>query len=254
MPVRDATQRFSSRVKDYARYRPGYPLEVIELLKTECGLTAHSVVADIACGTGIFTSILLETGARVFGVEPNTEMRRATEEFLAAHSRFTSVNGTAELTTLPDHSVDLITAAQAAHWFDSGKSRGEFLRILKPRGWLVLLWNDRRIDASQFSREYESMLLRYGTDYHDVRRLDANRTVEGFFAPSDFQTRVFDNRQEFDYAGLEGRLLSSSYTPQAGAPKHEPMLRELRQIFDANQVKGQIIFSYDTRVYYGCIT
>src|SRR5439155_1388418 len=233
MPVRDATQRFSSRVEDYARYRPGYPAEVIPLLKTECGLSAESVVADVASGTGIFTRMLLDNNCRVFGVEPNAEMRRAAEEFLAEHSHFKSLNGTAESTTLPDHCVDIITAAQAAHWFDPGKARLEFVRILKPGGWTVLMWNDRRINASRFSREYEDLLLRYGTDYHELRRLDANRTIKAFFAPSDFQTRVFDNRQDLDYAGLEGRLLSSSYTPRAGDPKHEPMLRELRRIFDS---------------------
>ena len=251
MPVRDATQRFSSRVEDYARYRPAYPPEVIQLLKTECGLAAESVVADIASGTGIFTRIVLEAGAHVFGVEPNAEMRRAAEEFLAGYASFTTLNGTAESTILPDHSVDLITAAQAAHWFDPGKARQEFVRILKPGGWTVLMWNDRRINASRFSREYEDLLLRYGTDYHEVRRLGGDLTVKAFFAPSDFQTRVFDNRQDLDYVGLEGRLLSSSYAPRASDPKHEPMLQELRRIFDSNQVNGRIIFEYDTRVYYG---
>ncbi len=138
MPVRDATQRFSSRVEDYARYRPGYPPEVIQLLKTECGLAAESVVADIASGTGIFTRIVLEAGAHVFGVEPNAKMRRAAEKFLAGYASFTCLNGTAESTTLPDHSVDIITAAQAAHWFDPSKARQEFVRILKPGGWTVL--------------------------------------------------------------------------------------------------------------------
>ena len=251
MPVRDATQRFSSRVEDYARYRPGYPAEVIPLLKTECGLSAESVVADVASGTGIFTRMLLDNNCRVFGVEPNAEMRRAAEEFLAEHSHFKNLNGTAESTTLPDHCVDIITAAQAAHWFDPGKARPEFVRILKPGGWTVLLWNDRRINASRFSREYEDLLLRYGTDYHEVRRLGGDLTVKAFFAPSDFQTRVFDNRQDLDYVGLEGRLLSSSYAPRASDPKHEPMLQELRRIFDSNQANGRIIFEYDTRVYYG---
>jgi SAM-dependent methyltransferase len=241
-------------VEDYARYRPGYPPEVIEILKADCGLTAHSLVADIASGTGIFTRMLLENGARVFGVEPNAEMRRAAEEFLAGHSGFTSVNGTAEATTLADHGVDLITAAQAAHWFDPGKAREEFARILKPGGWLVLLWNDRRINASQFSREYENLLLNYGTDYHEVRRLGAHVTARKFFGHSEFRTRIFDNRQEFDYAGLQGRLLSSSYTPQNGSPKYEPMLQELRRIFEANQVNGRVMFDYDAQVYYGRIT
>ena len=139
MPVKDATQRFSSRVDNYVRYRPAYPNEVVDLLKKECGLTSNSVVADIAFGTGIFTRMLLENGNRVFGVEPNEEMRRAGERFLEGFPGFTSVAGTAEATTLPDHRVDIITAAQAAHWFDREKARREFIRILKPGGWTVLL-------------------------------------------------------------------------------------------------------------------
>ena len=114
----DPTQRFSSRVDNYVRYRPGYPSAVIDLLRKECGLTPNSVIADVASGTGIFTRMLLENGNRVFGVEPNLEMRKAGEEYLAAYPNFTSVAGTAEATTLADHSVDFVTAAQAAHWFD----------------------------------------------------------------------------------------------------------------------------------------
>ena len=103
---------------NYVRYRPAYPSAVLDLLTSDCGLTAASVIADIASGTGIFTRMLLENGNRVFGVEPNAEMRNAGEEFLRAYPHFTSVAGTAEATTLADHSVDFVTAAQAAHWFD----------------------------------------------------------------------------------------------------------------------------------------
>src|SRR5579863_2151487 len=128
MPVKDATQRFSSRVDDYVRFRPGYPHEIIELLKKECGLTPNSVVADIASGTGIFTRMLLGNGNRVWGVEPNDEMRRAGDLFLADYPHFTSTAGTAEATTLPDRSIDFMTAAQAAHWFDRENARHEFIR------------------------------------------------------------------------------------------------------------------------------
>src|SRR5271167_2853843 len=100
MPLADPTERFSSRVGNYVRYRPGYPTEVLELLKNECGLTPESVIADIASGTGIFTGMLVENGNRVFGVEPNDEMRRAGERLLGGYSRFTSIAGTAEATTL----------------------------------------------------------------------------------------------------------------------------------------------------------
>jgi SAM-dependent methyltransferase len=251
MAVKDSTRRFSSRVGNYVRYRPAYPSAVLDLLKSECGLNASSVIADIAFGTGIFTRMLLENGNSVFGVEPNADMRKAGEEFLRAYSHFTSVPGTAEATTLADHSVDLITAAQAAHWFDREKAREEFIRICRPDAWTVLLWNERRTGSTAFLRDYEQLLLQYGTDYQEVRYERTIQQIETFFAPSRFQLRIFDYQQEFDYPGLEGRLLSSSFTPQEGDAQHAPMLRELRRIFDAHKVNDRVTFEYDTRVYYG---
>jgi SAM-dependent methyltransferase len=251
MVAEDSTRRFSSRVGNYVRYRPAYPSAVLELLKTDCGLNSASVIADIAFGTGIFTRMLLENGNRVFGVEPNPEMRKAGEEFLRAYPRFTSVAGTAEATTLADHSVDLITAAQAAHWFNGEKARPEFIRICRPGGWTVLLWNERRTGSTSFLREYEQLLIEYGTDYQDVRSERTTGQIEKFFAPSQFKVRTFDYHQDFDYPALEGRLLSSSYTPQCGEARHMPMLSELRRIFDAHQVNGRVTFEYDTGVYYG---
>jgi SAM-dependent methyltransferase len=250
MAVPDSTQRFSSRVGNYVRYRPAYPSEVLELLKSDCGLTAASVIADIASGTGIFTRMLLENGSHVFGVEPNAEMRRAGEEFLRSYSNFTSVAGTAETTTLADCSVDLITAAQAAHWFDREKARGEFIRISRPGGWTVLLWNERRTDSTPFLRDYEHLLLEFGTDYQAVRYERTIGQIEAFFAPSRFKLRTFDYRQDFDYQALEGRLLSSSFTPQAGDAGYLAMLSELRRIFDKHQVNGRVTFEYNTLVYY----
>jgi SAM-dependent methyltransferase len=194
--------------------------------------------------------MLLENGNRVFGVEPNAEMRRAGEHFLQTYSRFTSIAGTAEETTLPGHSADIITAAQAAHWFDPEKARREFVRILKPGGGLVLIWNDRRMDSTEFQREYERLLRTYGTDYEDVRQRGMTLALEGFFTQS-FQMREFEYQQTFDYAGIEGRLQSSSYVPQKDHPQHDPMMRELRRIFDHHQVGGRVSFDYDTRVYYG---
>jgi ubiquinone/menaquinone biosynthesis C-methylase UbiE len=251
MAVKDSTHRFSSRVGNYVRYRPAYPSAVLDLLTSDCGLTAASVIADIASGTGIFTRMLLENGNRVFGVEPNAEMRNAGEEFLRAYPHFTSVAGTAEATTLADHSVDFVTVAQAAHWFDPEKARRESIRICRRGGWTVLLWNERRTASTPFLRAYEQMLVEYGTDYQDVRSERTTEQIETFFAPSRYKVRTFDYRQDFDYPALEGRLLSSSYTPQAGDAQYAPMLRELRRLFDAYQINDRVTFEYDTRVYYG---
>lgn len=251
MPASDATSRFSDRVENYVRYRPGYPPEALHVLKSACGLTPGHVVADIASGTGIWTRMLLENGNKVFGVEPNPEMRRAGESQLAGFPRFASVAGTAEATTLAESSVDFVTAAQSAHWFDRVQARREFLRILKPEGWLVLLWNERLTNSTPFLGAYEHLLLRYGTDYQDVRQERTTGAVNEFFDPAPFQERVFEIRQEFDYAGLEGRLLSSSYAPGPEHSNHAPMLRDLRRIFETHASGGRVTFDYKTQVYFG---
>jgi SAM-dependent methyltransferase len=251
MPASNATSRFSDRVGNYVRYRPGYPEEVLRAMQADCGLAPHHVIADLASGTGIWTQVLLENGNPVFGVEPNAEMRQAGECMLADFPRFTSVSGTAEQTTLPNESVDFVTAAQAAHWFDRARARREFARILRPQGWLVLLWNERVTDSTPFLRAYENILLTYGTDYAEVRHERTTDAVNEFFDPTPYKEHVFAMRQEFDYAGLQGRLLSSSYAPVLGHPKHEPMLRELKRVFTEYTVAGKVAFDYKTRVYLG---
>jgi SAM-dependent methyltransferase len=253
MPVLNSTQRFSSRVDNYIRYRPGYPPEILTTLKAECSLTPDSIIADIGSGTGLLTRTFLENGNRVFGVEPNSEMRQAGERLLANYSEFRSVSGTAENTNLPDHSIDFAAAAQAAHWFDREQARREFSRILKPSGWAVLVWNERCIDTP-FLKDYEQLLLAFATDYQDVRHEHTTASIDSFFAPSSFHSRTFDNRQEFDYSSLEGRLLSSSYAPQSDDARHLPMLQELRRIFDLHNHNGRVTFEYNTRLYYGQLT
>jgi SAM-dependent methyltransferase len=251
MPASNATSRFSDRVQHYVRYRPGYPPEAVRALETECGLTPEHVIADIASGTGIWTRTLLENGNHVFGVEPNPEMREAGERLLAEFPKFTSVAGKAEATTLIDATVDFITSAQAAHWFDRAAARREFSRILKPEGWLVLLWNERRTNETAFLQAYEQLLMTYGTDYEDVRHERTTDAVNEFFDPAPFQVRTFAMQQEFDYAGLQGRLLSSSYAPGPGHRKHAPMLQHLRRIFDQYATEGRVALAYSSRVYFG---
>jgi SAM-dependent methyltransferase len=251
MPASNATSRFSDRVDNYVRYRPGYPPEVLVRLRQECQLAVNHTVADIASGTGIWTRMLLANGNPVFGVEPNPEMREAGERLLAEFPKFKSIAGTAEATTLPDHSVHFVAAAQAGHWFDRQKSRREFVRILKPGGWLVLLWNERLLDSTKFLRDYEQLLLTYGTDYKEIRHERTTEAVHEFFDPKPYQERVFPMRQEFDYAGVEGRLLSSSYAPGPEHPGYNDMLRDLRRIFDKSAVDGKVAFEYTTRVFFG---
>ena len=245
------TARFSDRVENYVRYRPGYPPEVLELLRTECGLQPNHIVADIASGTGLFTRLFLENGNSVYAVEPNPEMREMGAHLLAGYDRLVPVGGTAEETKLGSASVDFVTAAQAAHWFDLQRTRAEFARILKPGGWCVLIWNERSIEATPFLRNYEQLLLTYGTDYKEVRHERTTAIIHEFFAPAPSNERVFSLRQQFDYEGTAGRLLSSSYAPLEDHPNHAPMMRELERIFRAYTKDGVVEFEYKTRVYWG---
>jgi SAM-dependent methyltransferase len=248
----NSTQRFSSRVENYVKYRPSYPPALVQFLAKECGLSPNDVIADIGSGTGLLTKLFLDNGNHVMGVEPNREMREAGERFLAACPNFISVDGTAEATTLNDASVDAVIAGQAFHWFDIDKARREFLRILKPAGWVALIWNARRVDSSPFQREYDQLLRTYSEEYARTNHQDAvtDEAIEAFFDSRVGRAR-FDNAQQFDFDGLLGRLMSSSYAPEAGHPSHAPLVKALRDLFDKHQRAGVVTFEYDTEVYFG---
>jgi SAM-dependent methyltransferase len=247
----DPTKRFSTRVENYLKYRPGYPSAIIPLLRTECGLTSEAIVADIGSGTGFLSELFLKNGNRVIGIEPNREMRLAGNQILAKYSSFSSMEATAEATTLGDASVDFIAVGQAFHWFDREAARKEFERILKPDGWAVIIWNGIRVEKSPVMSGYQDVQLRYGTDYSDVRRQIADTYVETFFAPGEGKCAHFEFQQFFDLEGFKGRVLSASYAPEPGHPNYEPMLRDLKEVFDANAEDGKVAFDYDTEVYYG---
>jgi SAM-dependent methyltransferase len=252
MVATDPKQRFSNRVDDYVRYRPGYPGAILDVLREECGLAPESVVVDVGSGTGLLAQLFLENGNLAYGVEPNAAMRDAGEQFLEKYPHFCSVAGSAEATTLPDASADFIVAGQAFHWFEPKAALAEFERVLKPRGWVAVIWNERISDTTAFQREYEELLRAYGTDYEKVAATyPQNERMNDFFGRGAFSTKSFANGQVFDFDGLRGRLLSSSYSPPKGHPKHEPMLAALRRLFDAHAENDRMRFDYATRMYYG---
>jgi SAM-dependent methyltransferase len=249
----DPTERFTQRVEEYGRCRPGYPGVLLQLLRDELGLAPEHVVVDLGSGTGILTRLFLEHGNAVFAVEPNAAMRRAAEIELAGFDGFHSVAGRAEETQLEVDAADLVVAGQAFHWFEVLAARHEVRRILRPSGWVVLVWNHRRT-STPFLQAYEVFLERWCPEYGDVRvRYENEAALRTFFAPQGYRVRTLHNSQEFDREGLRGRLLSSSYAPGPERAQHAPMLAALDELFREHATGGRVRFEYDTKVYYGSV-
>ncbi|KQZ72255.1 methyltransferase [Rhodanobacter sp. Root561] len=247
-----STTRFSDRVDDYVRYRPDYPVALFDWLQREQGVDSHWRVADVGAGTGISSKMFLDAGYRVTAVEPNAPMRAAAEQWLRGYDGFDAVDGRADATKLADASVDLVTVAQAFHWFDEAAARREFARILRPQGLVVIWWNSRRLTGTRFLEGYEALLLRFGTDYTSVaERYADDAHMRVWFGAGYRGSASFGHGQRLDFDALCGRLMSSSYAPQAGHPQHEPMLQALRELFDNCAEDGTVSFDYDTRIFAG---
>lgn len=245
------TERFSTKVENYVKHRPHYPPAVLDLLRAECGLTAGWTIADIGSGTAISSELFVANGNRVFGVEPNAAMRVAGEAHMAARPNFVSVAGTAEETTLPAGSVDMVLAGQAFHWFEPERARHEFARILRPGGWLVLMWNSRD-DGVPFQQDYEKFVLEFGTDYSEIRHQNlTDEALAQFYAPAEMGVAQFKQAQVVDFEGLSGRVLSSSYMPGPDHPRYEAMLADLRRLFDRHAADGMVLLDLVTMVYFG---
>jgi SAM-dependent methyltransferase len=247
----DPTGRFSGRVGDYTRGRPGYPSAIVDDLEELGFLFPGASVADVGSGTGISSELFLSRGYEVFGVEPNRAMRAAAEARFGGIPGFRSVEGRAEATGLASASIDLVVAAQAFHWFDAVATRREVARVLRPRGAVALVWNARRAEGTPFLRAYEDLLLRFGTDYAQVghRGVGAERLDAFFRAP--YEVRRFETAQELDLEHLRARLLSSSYLPAEGDPAHARMLAELERIFLSHATRDRVQLLYDTELFAG---
>jgi len=248
MPL-SSSDRFLGHAEAYAKYRPSYPDAAIDLLQARCGLKRGATVVDLGSGTGILSALLLQRGARVFGVEPNREMRAFAERMLAGE--FHTAPGTAENTCLPDRCCDLLVAGQAFHWFDPERTRVEALRILKPDAWAALLWNERPKGLIPFLEEYEALLRRYAAEYDAIAQLRAQEDGISRFFGRPPQRAVFPNEQVLDFEGLAGRVMSASYAPTPERPEHGPLMAGLREVFERHQRAGRIVFPYQTLVFFG---
>lgn len=244
-------RRFSNRVENYVRYRPGYPEDLVRGIFARAALPGSAVVADVGSGTGLSSIPFLQHGSLVYGVEPNDEMREAAEKLLAPFPNFHSIAGSAEHTTLAGASVDLVVCAQAFHWLDHEKARPEFRRISRGEQWAVIVFNIRSVDATPFLRDYEAMLLDCGVDYSAVRHENVTGEVLTRFFGGDYEELSFPNEQIFDFASVRGRLLSSSYAPAEDEPGFDAMMARLKSIYETHHEQGLVRFEYETKAWLG---
>ncbi len=246
----DYTRRFDKRANDYSKYRPGYPLGILEILRSEIGFSPRTTVADIGSGTGLLSRLFLQNGNRVYAVEPNDEMRTIAEHSLSSFPGFISVNGKAEHSTLKESSVDLVAVGQALHWFDPHLTTLEFARILKQNGHVLIAYNDRNRE-DPIMQDYEAVVNR-----HERERAGVPEVNDAYFSHffQDGKHRVFTltNEQYLDLEGLLGRLASASYMPNAEDEQRFKALKtDVSRLFKTWQREGQVRLLYDTLISLG---
>lgn len=245
------TTRFDGKGSIYAKARPKYATELLEYLKNTLHIPADSVFADIGSGTGIFTEQLLGCGYNVYAVEPNSDMRGKAEEKLSGYDTFHSVNGADSNTTLPDNSVDFITVAQAFHWFDEKAFKKECLRILRPGGKVMIIYNSRDMQA-ECTKALAKLRFEYNPDFHGFSNGISDTACRAFF-DNTCDVLKWDNSLTYDRGGYTDRLLSSSYSLKEGDLRYHEYLRAIDDMFDRFSVNGNITVPTNTVLYVGKI-
>jgi SAM-dependent methyltransferase len=237
-------ERFSTRSESYARYRPSYPAAALDTILSGLATPAELVAADVGAGTGISSRLLAERGVRVWAIEPNAAMRQAADP----HPLVTWVDGTAEHTSLPTASVDLVTCFQAFHWFDPQHSLPELHRILKPTGRLAVVWNQRDRSDS-FTAGYTTLIKQLSNQHPAEAKMLAEQPL--------LQSAWFTNlcqftlpyHQPLDLDGLIGRARSVSYLPDDAATQ-ERLIAGLTQLHQQWQDGCAIVYlTYRTEIF-----
>jgi SAM-dependent methyltransferase len=235
---------FSAKVADYLASRPDYPLALFDALRAR--VPAGATVADLGAGTGLLTRGLLSVGYRVLAVEPNAAMRAAADHLLSSQPDYRSVDGSAEAMSAPDGSLDLITAAQAFHWFDIERARAEMLRVLKPNGLVALIWNDRQPGEALHVALDEVFADFGGARRNALLAHEDRQDVPRFFAGGASEEFTWPHQHLLDADGLLSLVFSRSYMPERQSPAGTAAAREVRHIFDQHATDGRVAVRYRT--------
>jgi len=135
--TKDVHQLFSKGGENYAKFRPDYPPELYEKIMEYVGrkdlktIPKGSTVVDIACGAGEATKELVQYYDRIIGIDISQNQLKSAYK----HEKITYQVGNSEKTNIESNSVDLVTVAQALHWFEFDQFFTEMDRILKKKRW-----------------------------------------------------------------------------------------------------------------------
>ncbi|MBN2532836.1 MAG: class I SAM-dependent methyltransferase [Spirochaetales bacterium] len=241
--------RFTGISDVYNRFRPGYPKEIIDVLKENYHLSSSSIVADIGSGTGKLSGLFLHNGNNVYCVEPNDEMRNVAEECFSMNPNFISINGCAEKTDLPGKSIDFIVIGQAFHWFHKHETKKELLRIIRENGVIALIWN-KRDNKNRFMNEYNDIIKKNCPEYKKIGyNLNNKKEIMNFFKPDKVHFHVFKNMQVLKIDELTGRARSSSYFPGEDSKYYKTAINELEKLFHRYENNKRIEFLYNSFMY-----
>lgn len=239
------------RIDYYQKNRPSYPQEILSILKNRYGVHESQYVADVACGSGLFSKLMLKNHFEVIGVEPDEQMRDRAIQRLGKYEHFQLIEGTAASTGLPDNCVDMITVAQAFHWFDTPQTVKEFCRILKPGGLILLLWNERKTDHDLFHQEYESLLWDYAVDYdRSLHRSYPMDRIKHLFPSFSLRCHKLRNSQEMNLQSLMGRLESAHYCPPLEHPSYLPLMEGVKELYQSYKENGKIRLEHQCKIYF----
>ncbi|MCO6451607.1 MAG: class I SAM-dependent methyltransferase [Caldilineales bacterium] len=249
----DTVSRFSSKAATYAAHRWDYDPRAFDEIVQTVGLTPESVVADIGAGPGNVSRRLLGRVGRVYAVEPNAEMRRAAALSLGDRPNLVIISASAEATTLPDQSIDLITVGRAIHWFDPEPTRREFRRIMHPGGWLAILKEDR----SGCAIEEEARTLHVEELGWRTQDSKANLDVpplESYFDDGGCQTFRFSREITETFEQFLDRQTAYSPAPDADHPLRPAFDAHALALFDRYAEEGHIHLNIVTLLHLGRIS
>ena len=245
------TERFTGVSPIYDKYRPGYPKAILDILSAEISFSVKDIVADIGSGTGKLSSLFLDNGNIVYGVEPNDKMRSEAERKFQTDRKFISMKGSAEKTGLDEKSVNLVAAGQSFHWFNQSLAKIEFKRVMQPGGHVVLIWNTRRPEGSPLNAGFEDICIHYSNGYHGSGSLGLDeKTIRSFFS-ADFVYRSIKFSQVLDFDGLLGRYMTASYSLKREDPLFPEVVERMQDIFKKYSRDNRVELLYDTEIYIG---